>query len=355
VLSRRRNGLTALTVMTPDGTSSYDVSFPAPIYTVEPSSNPDYDATTFRLSYESFVTPTSIYDCDLATGALTLRKRRPVLADPSGRPFDEDAYEQAREWAVADDGTRVPISLVYRKGIHRPAALVLYGYGAYEISMDPYFSVSALSYLDRGVVFAVAHVRGGGEMGRAWYDDGKLLAKRNTFTDFIASARHLVATGWTTRDRLVSMGGSAGGLLVGAAATIAPDAFGGVVAQVPFVDALTSMLDPSLPLTVTEREEWGDPLADADVYRYMASYSPYDRIADVDYPPMLVMSSLNDTRVSFTEPTKFVARLRARAPKADVLLKTEMGAGHGGPSGRYTAWRESAFVIAWVLDRVGLP
>jgi oligopeptidase B len=231
---------------------------------------------------------------------------------------------------------------------------VLYGYGSYESSMDPWFSIPRLSLLDRGAVFAVAHVRGGGELGRRWYSDGKMLAKKNTFTDFVACARHLVKTAWTAPDRLVARGGSAGGLLMGAVANMAPDAFAAIVAQVPFVDPLTSILDPSLPLTVTEWEEWGDPLHDPDVYAYMKSYAPYDNVSEQDYPAILAVTSLNDTRVLYHEPAKWVARLRTTAPNGSYLLKTEMGAGHGGPSGRYDSWREEAFIAAWILDRLGL-
>jgi oligopeptidase B len=297
------------------------------------------------------VVPDSIYDCDLRTGELTLRKRKPVLGG-----YDPTRYEQHREWAVADDGTRVPISLVCRTGTVRDgtAPCVLYGYGSYEASMDPWFSIPRLSLVDRGVVFAIAHVRGGGEMGRAWYDHGKLLSKKNTFTDFVACARHLAKEGWTSPARLVARGGSAGGLLMGAVANLAPDAFAGIVAQVPFVDALNSILDPSLPLTVTEWEEWGNPLDDPEVYAYMKSYTPYENVSTVDYPAILAITSLNDTRVLYHEPAKWVARLRTVAPRTDVLLKTEMGAGHGGPSGRYDAWKEEAFATAWVLDRLAL-
>jgi oligopeptidase B len=221
--------------------------------------------------------------------------------------------------------------------------------------MDPWFSIARVSLVDRGFVFAVAHIRGGGEMGRRWYDDGKLLAKKNTFTDFVACAGHLAKTGWTSADRLVVRGGSAGGLLVGAVANLAPTAFAGVVAQVPFVDALNTILDPSLPLTVTEWEEWGNPLEDADVYAYMKSYAPYENLGQGPYPAILAMGSLNDTRVLYHEPAKWIARLRALAPGGNYLLKTEMGAGHGGPSGRYDAWKEEAFISAWIIDLVGSP
>jgi oligopeptidase B len=347
VVSLRRDGLTGLRVITGGGTDGYDIDFPEPIYSVGLDSNPEYDTGSIRLHYTSLVTPDSVYDYDLTTRTMTLRKQKPVLGG-----FDPAAYEQQREWAVADDGTRVPISLVFRRGVERPAPLVLYGYGSYEASMDPWFSVPRLALLDRGVVFAVAHVRGGGELGRRWYDDGKLLAKKNTFTDFVACARHLAAAGWTSPDRTVARGGSAGGLLMGAVANIAPDAFAGVVAQVPFVDALNSILDPTLPLTVTEWEEWGNPLESPEVYAYMKSYTPYENVAAVDYPAILAVTSLNDTRVLYHEPAKWIARLRATAPGGDYLLKTEMGAGHGGPSGRYDSWKEEAFINAWILDRL---
>jgi len=349
VVSLRRDGLTGIRVMPLHGAAPYDITFPEPLYSVGPEANLEYDTTSFRLHYVSMVTPDSVYDCNLDSGELTLRKQKPVLGD-----FDASRYEQHREWAIADDGTRVPISIVAKAGTPRDgsAPAVLYGYGSYEASMDPWFSIARLSLLDRGVVFAIAHIRGGGEMGRRWYDEGKVLSKRNTFTDFIACADHLVKAGWSAPERLVARGGSAGGLLMGAVANLAPAAFGGIVAQVPFVDALNTILDPSLPLTVTEWEEWGNPIEDPEVYAYMKSYTPYENLAAVPYPAILAVTSLNDTRVLFHEPAKWVARLRALSPSTDVLLKTEMGAGHGGPSGRYDAWREEAFITAWVLDKV---
>ena len=317
-----------------------------------------WEQPNLLVGYMSFVTPAAVFDYDVATGERTLLKQTPVLGG-----FDSGDYAQHREWAVAEDGTRIPISLVWRKdrvalsddGVPAsPAPVLLYGYGAYETSIDPYFSVARLSLLDRGVVFAIAHVRGGGEMGRHWYDDGKLDRKRNTFTDFVAAARHLADVGWTTSERTVADGGSAGGLLVGAALNLAPDAFGGVLAGVPFVDALTSMLDPSLPLTVTEWDEWGDPLHDPEVYAYMKSYSPYENIPDdaAHYPRVLATTSFNDTRVMYVEPAKWVARLRAAG--APALLKIEMRAGHGGVSGRYAAWEQIAFEHAWILQTLGL-
>lgn len=351
VIYLRRDGLTRLRIM-PTSAESREIDFPEPLYQVAPGANPEYDSATYRLSYVSMVTPASVYDCDVRTGGLTLLKQSEVLPGPDGRPYDPADYEQQRLWATAADGTKVPISLVRRTSTPRDgtAPFLLYGYGSYEISIDPSFSIARMSLLDRGFVFAIAHIRGGGEMGRSWYDNGKMLSKINTFTDFVACARHVVADGWTTADRLIARGGSAGGLLMGASVNIAPEAFGGIVAQVPFVDALTSILDPTLPLTVPEWEEWGDPLHDPQVYKYMKSYSPYENVVPGQhYPPILAMTSLNDTRVLYHEPAKWIARLQAAAGGGPFLLKTEMAAGHGGRSGRYDAWHEEAFVIAWII------
>ncbi len=353
----RRDGLTGLRILRKDG--EYEVAFAEPVYRVGPGNNPEFGASRFRLSYTSLVTPGSVYDCDMATGELTLLKRQPVLPAPDGTAYRPEDYEQHREWAPvmgsADDGTRVPISLVCRKGTPRDgsAPCLLYGYGSYEISRDPSFSIPALSLLDRGFVYAIAHIRGGGELGRSWYTDGKLLRKKNTFTDFIACAQHLAAHGWTSADRLVARGGSAGGLLMGAVANMAPEAFAGIVAHVPFVDALNTILDPTLPLTVTEWEEWGDPLHDPEVYAYMKSYTPYENVTGRAYPPIFALTGLNDTRVSYHEPAKWMARLRAAAGGGPFLLKTEMEAGHGGRSGRYDAWLEEALVLAWIIETAG--
>jgi len=354
VVHFRRDGLTGLRVIGADG-AGRDIGFPEPLYRVFPGSNPDYGSRLFRLHYASLATPDSVYDAALDTGELTLRKRQPVLPLPGGPDYDPGDYEQHREWATAPDGTQVPISLICRKGTPRDgsAPCLLYGYGSYEASIDPGFSISRLSLLDRGFVYGIAHVRGGGEMGRRWYDDGKMLSKMNTFTDFVACARHLAGTGWTSPRRLIARGGSAGGLLMGAAVNLAPEAFGGIVAQVPFVDALTTILDPSLPLTVPEWEEWGNPLADPQVYAYMKAYSPYENIGDRAYPPILAITSLNDTRVLYHEPAKWIARLRATARGGPFLLKTEMVAGHGGRSGRYDAWREEALILAWIVTTAG--
>jgi oligopeptidase B len=355
VVYLRKDALTGLRVLPADG-SEHEIAFPEPVYRVNPGANPEYDSRSYRLHYASLITPDSVYDCDVATGELTLLKRAPVLPGPDGREYDPAEYEQHRLWATADDGTSVPISLVCRKDTPRNGdnPFWLYGYGSYELSSDPNFSIARMSLLDRGFVYAIAHIRGGGEMGRRWYDDGKMLRKINTFSDFIACTRHVVKDGWTAPGRLVARGGSAGGLLMGAVVNMAPDAFGGIVAQVPFVDALTSILDPTLPLTVPEWEEWGDPLHDPQVYAYMKSYSPYENIArDATYPPILALTSLNDTRVLYHEPAKWIAKLQADANGGPFLLKTEMIAGHGGRSGRYDKWREEAIVLAWMATTAG--
>ncbi|MFI6215687.1 S9 family peptidase [Nocardia brasiliensis] len=355
VLSYRREALTRVTVW-PLTESGYgereELDFDLELFSVGAGANPEWAQPTLRIGLSSFITPVQVFDYVPATGDLLLRKEQPVLGG-----YDANDYEQHRDWAVAQDGTRIPISLVWKKGVplDTPKPLLLYGYGSYEASMDPSFSVSRLSLLDRGMVFAVAHVRGGGEMGRLWYENGKTLTKKNTFTDFVSCARHLIDTGVTAADRLIADGGSAGGLLMGAVANLAPELFTGILANVPFVDPLTSILDPSLPLTVIEWDEWGNPLADKDVYDYMKSYAPYENIEAKDYPAILAITSINDTRVLYVEPAKWVAKLRAtKTGDAQLLLKTEMSAGHGGVSGRYEKWKEVAFEYAWVLDRVGL-
>lgn len=353
VVSYRREALPRLQLWGIGADGNYgepeELSFDSELMSAGAAGNPNWDAPKLRVRAGSLVIPARVYDIDLGTGERTLLREQPVLG--GYRPAD---YVERRDWAIADDGTRIPLSIVHRAGIEVPAPALLYGYGAYEICIDPSFSIARLSLLDRGMVFAIAHVRGGGEMGRLWYEDGKLLHKRNTFTDFVAAARHLVDTEVTRPDRLVALGGSAGGLLVGAVANLAPELFAGIVAQVPFVDPLTTILDPSLPLTVTEWDEWGNPLADKDVYDYMKSYSPYENVDSRNYPTILAMTSLNDTRVYYVEPAKWVAALRhANGGSRGILLKTQMNAGHGGVSGRYKAWEEAAFQYAWVLDTVG--
>ncbi|MFT4136200.1 S9 family peptidase [Microbacterium sp.] len=352
VVGFRRDGLARLGMLDYPTGALTELAFDEPLYSAGIGGNGEWAPPVIRLGYASFVTPGTVYDYVVATGELLLRKRQVVLGD-----YDPRQYGQARVWAPAADGTQVPVSLVWKRSAGEPGAaprpLQLYGYGSYEHSIEPGFSVARLSMLDRGVVFAVAHVRGGGELGRRWYEDGKLLHKGNTFTDFVDCARHLVAEGYTTPELLVAEGGSAGGLLMGAVANLAPELFAGILADVPFVDALTTILDPSLPLTVIEWDEWGDPLHDAEVYAYMKSYSPYENVREgVRYPRILAVTSLNDTRVLYVEPAKWVARLREVG--ADALLKCELAAGHGGVSGRYNAWRERAFELAWLLDVLGL-
>jgi len=355
VVHQRSEGLTQLRILELDETGvadDYRVEFEDEVYTIGSGANTAFEQPVVRLGYTTMAKPPSVYNYDVRTRELTLLKQSPVLGG-----YNPADYEEHRVWATADDGTQVPISLVHRRGARDagPIPFLLYGYGAYEMSIDPYFSVARLSMLDRGAGFAIAHVRGGGEMGRHWYDDGKMQHKQHTFGDFIACARHLVDTGWTRADTLVAEGGSAGGLLIGAVVTQTPELFGGVVAQVPFVDPLTSMLDSTLPLTVVEYDEWGDPAADLDVYDNIAAYAPYDNVAAVDYPPILAETSINDTRVLYVEPAKWIARLRATAVgRRDFLLKTEMAAGHGGVSGRYKSWTDRAFSLAWILDRMGL-
>jgi len=318
--------------------------------------NPEPDAPALRIGRTSLVTPSSVLQITLAGREETLLKQEPVLGD-----FDPARYTTSREWAVAPDGTRVPLSVVHRRGTELPAPCLLYGYGAYEISIDPSFSHHRLSLLDRGVVFAIAHVRGGGEMGRAWYEDGRMEHKQNTFSDFIAGARHLLDAGIARPGALAGRGGSAGGLLIGAVANQAPELFRALVAEVPFVDCVTTMLDDQLPLTVGEWEEWGNPLADESAYRRMLTYSPYDNVTGANpdgtprtYPDLFVTAGLNDPRVAYWEPAKWVAKLRATSPSTRVLLRTELGAGHGGPSGRYDAWKEEALVYTFLLDALGL-
>ncbi|MGW5522783.1 S9 family peptidase [Gordonia sp. NPDC003950] len=333
-----------------------EVAVAQELFSLGLAGNREWATPRLRFGYGSFIEPSELFELDVTTGERVLLKRQPVLGD-----FDVNDYVQSREWATAADGTRIPLSIVRRKDVAAPgedgaspAPLLLYGYGSYEASFDPGFSVSRLSMLDRGVVFVLAHIRGGGEMGRHWYETGKTLTKKNTFTDFVDSGRYLVERGWTTPKQMVAEGGSAGGLLMGAVANLAPELFNGILASVPFVDALNSILDPSLPLTVIEWDEWGDPLHDPVVYEYMKSYSPYENVTALPYPPILAQTSLNDTRVLFTEAAKWVARLQDLSTSDNlILLKTEMSAGHGGVSGRYKQWEEVAFEIAWILQQTG--
>ncbi|MGO8874428.1 MAG: S9 family peptidase [Acidimicrobiales bacterium] len=315
--------------------------------------NLDVHSKAVRFETTSLISPLTLHSFDLASGTTTMLHRQPAPG------YDPGRYRTERRWATSADGTKVPVTLAWsRDRADGPGPCLLYGYGSYEISMDPTYRTDRPIHplLDRGVVYAIAHVRGGGELGRQWYLDGKLANKPHTFEDFVAVARYLVAEGWASPTQLAALGGSAGGLLMGASSNLAPDLFAGVVAEVPFVDCLTTMLDTSLPLTVIEQEEWGDPIASEDAYRVIKSYSPYDNVRAVPYPRMLVTSGLNDPRVGFFEPTKWVQKLRAAHPDnaapGHVLLRMDLSAGHGGPSGRYQLWRKRAFLMAFVLESV---
>jgi oligopeptidase B len=349
VLGQRSDGLQRLEVLDTLTGELHVVDQPDAAYTAFPGSSPDYASAVMRFFYTSLTAPFSAVDYDMRTRRRTVVKEQPVRGG-----YDRADYVSERLWATAHDGVRVPISLVHKRGLQRTGAnpALLYGYGAYELSNDPMFDPARLSLLDRGFVYAIAHVRGGGEMGRTWYEDGKFLNKANTFRDFIACAEHLVTSGYTSARRLAIRGRSAGGLLIGAVLNERPDLFACAVAQVPFVDAVTTMLDDSLPLTVNEYEEWGNP-GDPEFYEYMKGYSPYDNVKAAAYPALLVTAGLNDPRVSYWEPAKWVARLRATARGGrPILLKTQMGSGHAGPSGRYEGWREEAFVTAFVLSEI---
>ncbi len=351
VAVERDRGALKLRVTPFAGARPHYIAFDEAVYSAHPGINAEFGARRFRFVYESLVTPRSWYDYDVARRTRALLKRQPVLGG-----YDPRAYASEALTAVARDGTRIPISLVYRKRPRSkgPRPMLLYGYGAYGIPIDPYFRSSRVSLLDRGMIFAIAHVRGGGDRGRLWYDAGKLLRKKNTFTDFIAVAESLVRRGYTAPEGLVIQGGSAGGLLMGAVTNLRPQLFRAVVAQVPFVDVVTTMLDASLPLTVQEYLEWGDPRR-ARYYRYMRSYSPYDNLRRGAYPAMLVETSLNDSQVMYWEPAKYVAKLRTlKTDGHPLLLKTIMAAGHAGASGRYDALQELAFTYAFILDQVGL-
>jgi oligopeptidase B len=349
VVWEREAGLPEVRVVDLASGQHHRIELPEPAYAIYRGSNPDFDSTTLRFTYTSLVTPPTVVDYDLAGRGLTVRKRTTVPG------YDRSRYRAERVAAEAPDGTLVPVSLVYRWPFpldgSRPALLL--GYGAYGACYEPGFQAHFLSLLDRGFVVAIAHVRGGEDLGRRWYEDGKLLRKRNTFTDFVAAAEHLIAEGYTSADRLAINGASAGGLMVGAVTNLRPDLFRAVVAEVPFLDVLNTMLDPSLPLTVIEYEEWGDP-ADPAAYDCMRTYSPYDNIERKPYPHMLLTGGLNDRRVAYWEPAKWTARLRARKTDDNrLLLRTNMDAGHAGASGRYDALREIAFKYAFVLDVLG--
>ena len=328
------------------------VAFPEPVYSAFPAGTPDYEASEYRYGYQSLVTPSSVFDYDPRTGKSTLLKQQEVLGD-----YDPALFASERLWATARDGVGIPISIVYRKGLPRDgrAPLMLYGYGAYGLGSPPSFSSQRISLLDRGMAFAIAHIRGGDELGEQWREDGMLMKKKNTFFDFIDCAEFLIQDQWTSKDRLVIEGRSAGGLLMGAVVNLRPDLFRAVHAAVPFVDVINSMMDASLPLTVGEYLEWGDPNEKA-AYDYMKTYSPYDNLEKRAYPAMLVTSSFNDSQVMYWEPAKYVARLRAvKTDNNPLLLKMKMDpAGHGGASGRYDRLKDQAFEYAWLLSQVGI-
>ena len=351
VLYQRENALRRIRIVEAQGGATHDITFPEQVYTVFGGSNPEFDTQTLRFTYTSMVTPSTVFDYDMVRRTREVKKTTEVVGG-----YDPSQYATERTWARAQDGTMVPVSIVYKKPFERNGQrpLLLYAYGSYGNSTDPTFSSSNLSLLDRGVVYAIAHIRGGQEMGRHWYDQGKLMNKKNTFTDFISVAEHLVQQGYTSRERLAIRGGSAGGLLMGVVVNMRPDLFRAVVADVPFVDVINTMLDASIPLTAGEWLQWGDP-RQPEAYAYMKSYSPYDNVARQAYPAMLVTTGLNDSRVAYWEPAKWVAKLRTMKTDNNVLLmRTNMGAGHGGSSGRYDALREQALRYAFILDQLGI-
>jgi oligopeptidase B len=350
VVNERRDGLARLRVIDLATKTSHDVTFPEAAYGVFPSTNAEFETDFFRFTYSSFVTPSSVYDYNMATRQRDLKKQQEI---PSG--FDPTQYTVQRRMASARDGVRVPVSILKRKNAPAgPAPMLLYAYGSYGATTEPTFNSNVLSLVDRGMTYAIAHVRGGQEMGRQWYDDGKMLKKKNTFNDFVDVAQSLIASGDTSADRLVANGGSAGGLLMGVVANMRPDLFKAIVADVPFVDVINTMLDASLPLTAQEWEQWGNP-QNADQYFYMRTYSPYDNVERKAYPWLLVTTSLNDSQVMYFEPAKWVAKLRAMKTDSNPLyFKINLAGGHGGSSGRYDRLREAAFRYAFILDAVGL-
>jgi oligopeptidase B len=346
-ISERLRGLPAIRIYDLKSGESHEINFDEPTYEVSLASNPRYSTNVVRIDYSSFVTPDSVIDYDMASHEKVLRKQKTVLGG-----YNKDDYVSERVFAKADDGVQIPISLVYKKGFKKNGTgpLLLNGYGAYGISSDADFNSNTISLIDRGFVFAIAHIRGGGELGRTWYEDGKLLKKKNTFTDFICCAQYLIDQRYAAPNRVAILGGSAGGLLIGAVMNMRPDLFTTVIAAVPFVDLLNTMSDPSLPLTVTEYEEWGNP-EDPKYFDYMASYSPYDNIEDKQYPNLLVTAGLNDPRVSYWEPAKWVAKQRTlKHQNRILLLKTYMGAGHQGDSGRFDRLKETAMEYAFAID-----
>jgi oligopeptidase B len=351
VVSEWEAGLQKLRVVDLKSRKSHRIEFPEPVYAANVDVNKEFNTNVVRYKYQSLVTPGSIFEYDMNKQQSTLLKETEV---PGG--FDKKNYASERIFATASDGARIPLSVVYRRSVKMDgkAPLLLYGYGSYGATMEPTFSSNRLALLDRGVIFVIAHIRGGGELGEEWREAGRMMTKMNTFTDFIASAEHLIKNRYTSTDRLVIQGGSAGGLLVGAVTNMRPDLFKAVVAEVPFVDVLNTMLDATLPLTTSEYIEWGNP-NEKPAFEYMKKYSPYDNISARNYPAMLVKVSLNDSQVPYWEGAKLVAKLRATKTDSNpLLLKTNMGAGHGGSSGRYDYLREVAFNYAYMLWQMGL-
>ncbi|MCH9024026.1 MAG: S9 family peptidase [candidate division Zixibacteria bacterium] len=350
VIYERENGLENIRILNLQTGDDHHIEFPEPVYGLRTQSNPEFESDKLRFMYYSMVTPKTIFDYNMNSKDRELKKEYEVIG------YDKSLYETKRIFAEAKDGTQIPISIVYKKDFRQDGTrpLYLYGYGSYGASMEPSFSSNRISYLDRGFAYAIAHIRGGSEMGRYWYDEGKLLNKKNTFTDFIACAEHLIERGYTSKDKLVISGGSAGGLLMGAVLNMRPDLFEVAVADVPFVDVINTMLDESIPLTVTEYEEWGNP-HDSVFYTYMKSYSPYDNVGAKEYPHLLITAGLNDPRVQYWEPAKWTAKLRANNLGDNwLLLKTNMGAGHGGASGRYDYLKDVAFRMAFIFDRLDI-
>ena len=352
VVSERNNGLNKIRIIEWDGNEEYYIPFDNETYTAYTSINPDFETDLLRYTYNSMTTPTSVVEYNMKTGDKTVLKEQEVL----GGKFDKDNYTSERVWATASDGTMVPVSLVYRKGIKKDGSnpLLQYAYGSYGSTIDPYFSSVRLSLLDRGFIYAIAHIRGGEYLGREWYEDGKLFNKKNTFTDFIDVSEYLIRENYTSSNHIYAMGGSAGGLLMGAIVNMAPNLYNGVISAVPFVDVVTTMLDDSIPLTTGEYDEWGNP-NDKEYYEYMKSYSPYDNVAKQDYPNMLVTTGLHDSQVQYWEPAKWVAKLRDYKTDGNLLLlHTNMDAGHGGASGRFEALKEVAEEYAFLLDLEGI-
>ncbi|TPD70629.1 S9 family peptidase [Flavobacterium microcysteis] len=352
VIGERSNGLNKIRIMPWNGKGEYYLPFDSETYTANISTNPDFDTQILRYSYQSLGTPSSVVDFNMKTKEKEVKKEQEVL----GGKFDKKNYVEERVWATAEDGTKIPISMIYRKGMKKDGKnpLLLYAYGSYGATMDPYFSSTRLSLLDRGFIYAIAHIRGGEDMGRLWYEDGKLLHKKNTFTDFVDCSKFVIKEKYTSPEHLYAEGGSAGGLLMGAVVNMAPELYHGVIAQVPFVDVVTTMLDDTIPLTTGEYDEWGNP-NEKEYYDYMKSYSPYDNVKAQNYPNMYVSTGLHDSQVQYWEPAKWVAKLRTMKTDKNLLfLDTNMDAGHGGASGRFEALKELAKEFSFLLDLEGI-